>query len=186
MSQQPPQSICFYSAPLPLSTIPHRLCQSCSTCREQQLATCAGGTHTLLWGRQICPLGIPHGTGSFRDSPCSSCNVLWHVLPGEVCKSRYLSCWYLLSVLLQLVRVGVGRAPVMGCQHMQQFIHPGCDCCIGPAPGTLNQPCPKPKPLPLSNSSSRTNVHCVQCLHLLFPQVQAEITAVSSLLQRTC
>ena len=139
--------------------------------------------YTLLWGRQICPLGIPHGTGSFRDSTCSSCNVLWHVLPGEVCKSRYLSCWYLLSVLLQLVRVGVGRAPVMGCQHMQQFIHPGCDCCIGPAPGTLNQPCPKPKPLPLSNSSSRTNV---QCLHLLFPQVQAEITAVSSLLQRTC
>ena len=100
--------------------------------------------------------------------------------------SPILSCWYLLSVLLQLVRVGVGRAPVMGCQHMQQFIHPGCDCCIGPAPGTLNQPCPKPKPLPLSNSSSRTNVHCVQCLHLLFPQVQAEITAVSSLLQRTC
>ena len=142
--------------------------------------------YTLLWGRQICPLGIPHGTGSFRDSPCSSCNVLWHVLPGEVCKSRYLSCWYLLSVLLQLVRVGVGRAPVMGCQHMQQFIHPGCDCCIGPAPGTLNQPCPKPKPLPLSNSSSRTNVHSVQCLHLLFPQVQAEITAVSTLLQRTC
>ena len=82
--------------------------------------------YTLLWGRQICPLGIPHGTGSFRDSPCSSCNVLWHVLPGEVCKSRYLSCWYLLSVLLQLVRVGVGRAPVMGCQHMQQFIQPGC------------------------------------------------------------
>ena len=78
--------------------------------------------YTLLWGHQICPLGIPHGTGSFRDSPCSSCNVLWHVLPGEVCKSRYLSCWYLLSVLLQLVRVGVGRAPVMGCQHMQQFI----------------------------------------------------------------
>ena len=123
--------------------------------------------YTLLWGRQICPLGIPHGTGSFRDSPCSSCNVLWHVLPGEVCKSRYLRCWYLLSVLLQLVRVGVGRAPVMGCQHMQQFIHPGCDCCIGPAPGTLNQPCPKPKPLPLSNSSSRTNVHmsnvCTSC-----------------------
>ena len=25
--------------------------------------------YTLLWGRQICPLGIPHGTGSFRDSP---------------------------------------------------------------------------------------------------------------------
>jgi hypothetical protein len=66
--------------------------------------------YTLLFGRQICPLGIAHGTGSFRDSPRSSCNALWHVLPGEVCQSRYLSCWYLLTVLLQLVGVGVGRA----------------------------------------------------------------------------
>ena len=63
----------------------------------------------------IYPLAIAHGTGSFRDSPCSSCNVLWHVLPGEVSKSRYLSCWYLLTVLLQLVGVEVARAPVMGC-----------------------------------------------------------------------
>ena len=43
----------------PLSTIPHWPCRSCSTCRKQQLGTCAGGIHCFggaryaLWVLQM-------------------------------------------------------------------------------------------------------------------------------------
>lgn len=112
-----------------------------------------------LWGPQIRPLGIALGTGSFRDRPCFSCTALWHVLPGEVCKSKYPQ----LLVLAYGTAVAGGgkvkRDPNMGRQNRQQFLHICCDSCKGPAPGTLNQACSKPNPLPLSNSSSRTTLH---------------------------
>ena len=122
----------FSNSPLALATMLHL--------QNQRLGTCAGGIPVCCFGAPDMSVGYCawHRHVERQHLLQRLCHVA-SALPGAVCNSRYLSCWYLLTILLQLVGAGRvwGRGPSLWvCQHRHHLNHPGCDSCTRPAPST--------------------------------------------------